>query len=187
MRPLTMATLVVIALALSAAGYAARRNGRQAAPRSYPGPNGHVMVVVPGGEFMMGSPPSERGRSRVESRHRVRIPRAYAIASTEVTNEQFARFLAAVPDWGAVWRAATAARFEDRLAIYSKTPDSPQVGVSWYDAARYCNWLSEEAGLPRDQWVYPENIDPATGLELPPDAPCVERRCANAPRRLICV
>lgn len=139
--------------------------------RSYPGPNGHVLVVVPGGEFMMGSPPSERGRSEEETQHRVRIPRTYAMATTEVTNEQFGRFLAAVPDYAARWRAATAARFGDppRFTNYSRTPDSPQVGVSWYDAARYCNWLSEVAGLPKSQWVYPADIDPTKGVELPAD------------------
>ena len=140
-------------------------------PGSYAGPNGHVMVVIPSGEFTMGSPPTERGRSIDETRHQVRIPRAYAIATTEVTNDEFARFLEAVPDHGARWRRATATRFGDppRFAQYSRTPDSPQVGVSWYDAARYCNWLSELAGLPEDQWVYPESIDPERGLDLPPN------------------
>lgn len=168
---MTTATFgATLGLAFLAAGYAAHRHaGQQTGLRSYAGPNGHLMVVVPGSEFIMGSPASEPGRSEVETQHRVRIRRAYAIATTEVTNEQFARFLLAVPYYGARWRAATAARFKDRLAIYSRTPDSPQVGVSWYDAAQYCNWLSGEAGLPKDQWVYPENSDPARGLELPPD------------------
>jgi formylglycine-generating enzyme required for sulfatase activity len=141
---------------------------RDAVP-SYAGPNGHVMVVIPGAELVMGSPSTEPGRSVAETQHRVRIPRIYAIATTEVANEQFARFLAAVPDYGARWRRATAARFGDppRLARYSRTPDSPQVGVSWYDAARYCNWLSELAGLPKDQWVYPDSIEPERGLDLP--------------------
>ena len=127
------------------------------------------MVVVPGGEFMMGSPPTEPGRSQAETQHRVRIARTYAIATTEVTNEQFAHFLAAVPDYGSRWRVASAARFGDppRFAQYSRTPDSPQVGVSWYDAARYCNWLSEQAGIAKDQWVYSVTIDAAQGLELP--------------------
>lgn len=142
-----------------------------ARPRCYAGPEGHTMVVIPGGEFTMGSPPSERGRSDDETAHRVRIPRTYAIATTEVTNEQFERFLAAVPDYAARWKAATAARFGDppRLAAYSRTPDSPQVGVSWYDAARYCNWLSERPGIPSDQWIYSENIDAGRGIELPTD------------------
>jgi formylglycine-generating enzyme required for sulfatase activity len=140
-------------------------------PASYAGPEGHTMVIIEGGEFTMGSPSSERGRSEDEVQHRVRIPRTYAVATTEVTNEQFARFLAAVPDYAARWKAATAARFGDppRFAQFSRTPDSPQVAVSWYDTARYCNWLSERAGLPRNQWVYPERIDTEQGLELPKD------------------
>jgi len=135
---------------------------------SYAGPNGHNMVVIPPGEFVMGSPTSERGRAESETAHRVRIPRSYAIATTEVTNEQFARFLAAVPDYAERWKRATAARFGDppRYTRYSRTPSSPQVGVSWYDAARYCNWLSKLAGLSKDEWVYPENIDSA-GVDLP--------------------
>jgi formylglycine-generating enzyme required for sulfatase activity len=138
-------------------------------PSSYSGTNGHLMVVLPGGEFHMGSPTTERGRTADETQHRVRIPRTYAIATTETTNEQFARFLAAVPDYAARWKTATAARFGDppRFAQYSRTPDSPQVGVSWYDAARYCNWLSELAGIPKNQWVYPEKIDSERGIDLP--------------------
>ena len=136
---------------------------------SYAAPNGHMMVVIRDGEFLMGSPLDEPGRSAEERLHRVRIPRTYAVATTEVTNDQFARLLTAVPDYGARWRRATVARFGDppRFAQYSRTPDSPQVGVSWYDAARYCNWLSELAGLPKEEWVYPDSINPERGLELP--------------------
>ena len=155
---------------LGAALTAQQRSVEQATRlSSEPGPNGHKMVVVSGGEFIMGSPGSERGRSEEETQHRVRISRTYAIATTEVTNEQFARFLLAVPDYGTGWKARTAARFgrPPGLAAYSRTPDSPQVGVSWYDTARYCNWLSEQAGIPKNQWVYPENIDVEQGIELP--------------------
>jgi formylglycine-generating enzyme required for sulfatase activity len=125
--------------------------------------------MIQGREFTMGSPAGERGRSQEEVQHRVRIARTYAIATTEVTNEQFARFLMAQPTYASRWRAATAARFGDppRITAFSRTPDSPQVAVSWYDAAQYCNWLSEQAGLPRDQWVYPDNIDAERGLDLP--------------------
>ena len=145
----------------------------QAGPRlrTYAGPEGHTMVVISGGEFTMGSPASERGRSEEEIQHRVRIPRTFAIGTTEVTNEQFRRFLAAVPEYAAQWKAATTARFGDPpfFESFSRTPDSPQVGVSWYDAARYCNWLSERAGIPRDQWVYPEGIEVGQGFTLPAD------------------
>lgn len=112
------------------------------------------MVVIPGGEFTMGSSLEERGRSDAEIPHRVRIPRSFAIAPKEVTNEQFKRFLESVPDYATQWKTATTSRFGDppRYSAYSRTPDSPQVGVSWYDAARYCDWLSEQVGLPKNQW-----------------------------------
>jgi formylglycine-generating enzyme required for sulfatase activity len=135
---------------------------------SYRGPNDHILVMIGGGTFTMGSPPSERGRSDEEISHRVRIPRTYAIATTEVTVKQFERLLAAVPDFAKRWRAATAARFGNppRLAT---TPQSPQAAVSWYDAARYCNWLSAQAKIPKSEWVYPDDTDPERGLELPLD------------------
>lgn len=164
------AVTALFALGLAACGRPAAVS-QESRPGSYAGPEGHMMVVIQGGEFTMGSPPEERGRSQDETLHRVRIPRAYALATTEVTNEQFARFLAAVPDYAARWRSATATRFGDppRFLAFSRTPDSPQVGVSWYDAARYCNWLSERDDLPKSEWVYPERIEAERGLVLPPD------------------
>ena len=38
-----------------------------------------------------------------------------------------------------------------------KTDDSPQVVMSWYEAAAYCNWLSEQEGIPKEQWCYEPN------------------------------
>jgi formylglycine-generating enzyme required for sulfatase activity len=29
--------------------------------------------------------------------------------------------------------------------------------VSWYDAAAYCNWLSDQEKIPEDQWCYERN------------------------------
>ena len=31
--------------------------------------------------------------------------------------------------------------------------------VKWYDAAAYCNWLSEQEGIPKKQWCYEPNKD----------------------------
>jgi formylglycine-generating enzyme required for sulfatase activity len=45
----------------------------------------------------------------------------------------------------------------------------PSAAVSWYDVALYCNWLSSQAKIPKSEWIYPEDIDPDRGLELPPD------------------
>jgi formylglycine-generating enzyme required for sulfatase activity len=141
----------------------------RAAPQQTYQHEGHTMVVLAGDTFMMGSPVTERGRAVEEVLHRVTIPRTFAIAKTETTNTQFSRFLAAVPEYAAMWKAAATNRFGNppRFQQFSRTPDSPQVAVSWYDAARYCNWLSQQAGLPMSECVYPEYMDATDGFELP--------------------
>jgi formylglycine-generating enzyme required for sulfatase activity len=39
-------------------------------------------------------------------------------------------------------------------AVYARSADLPAVGIDWYRAARYCNWLSEREGIAKDQWCY---------------------------------
>ena len=103
-----------------------------------------------------------------EVQHLVRIPRTFAIATKEVTVSQFGRFLSENPDFATRFHTAVAARFGNppRLAL---TPDRPQVAVSWYDAARYCNWLSATAGIPSNEWVYREDFEAERVLDLPFD------------------
>ena len=43
--------------------------------------------------------------------------------------------------------------------------------VTWYDAAGYCNWLSELAGIPPEQWCYPRELKPGVKIE----ADCLKR------------
>ena len=54
---------------------------------------------------------------------------------------------------------------------YSPDPDGPMVGFTWYIASEYCNWLSEQEGLPRDQWCYLANESGAyaEGMTIPAD------------------
>src|SRR5262249_22205987 len=51
------------------------------------------------------------------------------------------------------------------------TPDCPVNEVTWYDAAAYCNWLSEKEGIEEDQWCYLPNEKKkyAEGMKLAPD------------------
>lgn len=153
---------------LAALGLCPHSLGQSPKVSAFRGPAGHTLVVIPGGTFTMGSPSSERGHTEDEIAHLVRIPRTYAISTTEVTNRQFGRFLAAAPDFARRWKAARTERFGDppRLAT---APQSPVAAVSWYDAASYCNWLSAQAKLPKSEWVYPDYIDPERGLKLPSD------------------
>jgi serine/threonine protein kinase/formylglycine-generating enzyme required for sulfatase activity len=91
-----------------------------------------MMVVAHPGEFWMGE-----GKER----HRQRIGRSFAIASTEVTVEQFLQF-------------RNSYAYDKQFA---PSRDCPVNRVSWYDAAAYCNWLSEQEGIPKEQWCYLPN------------------------------
>jgi len=104
---------------------------------------GQTYTVVRGPvEFVLGSPRTEPDRVEVnEPQHRKRIGRAFAIATKEVTISEFLRFRS---DY--TW--------EER---FSPGPDTPAVAVTWYDCAAYCNWLSEQNGIPKDQWCYQPN------------------------------
>jgi formylglycine-generating enzyme required for sulfatase activity len=115
--------------------------------RWYVNRQGQTMVVVPKpGEFWMG----EGG-----GRHKRRINRTFAIASREVTVEQFLLFRKDHPF----------------VKEYAPTSNCPVNGVSWYDAAAYCNWLSEWEGIPREQWCYEPNKEGryAEGMKMAPD------------------
>ncbi len=45
------------------------------------------------------------------------------------------------------------------------------IWITWYSAANYCNWLSEQEGLPKDQWCYLPNEAGAyaEGMTIPAD------------------
>jgi formylglycine-generating enzyme required for sulfatase activity len=125
---------------------------------------GQTFVLVDGPvEFRMGSPASETERIAAnETPRRVLIPRRFAIAAREVTIEQFRRFAKAHPalDHSQNW-----------LNRFSPDQGGPWIGLDWYAAATYCNWLSEQEGIPRDQWCYLPNESRAfaDGMTIPAD------------------
>ncbi|MCE9565941.1 MAG: protein kinase [Planctomycetes bacterium] len=117
---------------------------------------GQTYSVVRGPvEFVMGSRVTVPGRVAAnEPAHRKRISRSFAIATKEVTNEEFLRY---EPKHSWVER-------------YSPDRDSPAVSVTMYAAAGYCNWLSEREGIPEDQWCYKPNAEGkyAEGMTMKP-------------------
>jgi serine/threonine protein kinase/formylglycine-generating enzyme required for sulfatase activity len=99
---------------------------------------GQTFAVIEGQvAFDMGSPPTEPDRNPTETKHRVQIPRRFAIAAKEVTVEQYQNFVKENPQ-------------DDHAKNdqYSPDPKGPMNNVSWYDAAAYCNWLSRKENLP---------------------------------------
>src|SRR5262249_28311194 len=117
---------------------------------------GQTLTVVEGKPtFPMGSPTSETDRdARMELLHPGTIPRSFAVGTTEVTLEQFARF-----------------RPSHRPSKFTTSRDCPVNFVRWYDAAAYCNWLSEREEIPKGQWCYLPNDkgEYAEGMKPAPD------------------
>jgi serine/threonine protein kinase/formylglycine-generating enzyme required for sulfatase activity len=142
----------------------------------YIGMQKQTFVILDGGEFRMGSPTSEPDRAATESLRTCRIGRRLAISAHEVTRVQWSTFERGV-HLAYVTPTTT-------LSSFVRTDDSPQTGVSWYAAAHYCNWLSEQEGIPKEQWCYETNPHGAyaagmkpkdhlltlTGYRLPTDA-----------------
>jgi formylglycine-generating enzyme required for sulfatase activity len=133
------------------------------------------MVVIPAGEFTMGSPASEAGRGVDEGPQRQVAIALYALGRSEVTVAEFRRFadesgykteaeraqgcsgfiytdpLAAGPAAQAVtsWRSPGLTQAESH----------PVLCVSWNDARAYAQWLSKKTGrryrLPTEsEWEY---------------------------------
>ena len=107
------------------------------------------MVVVPAGEYMMGSLRGEAGRGSDEGpRHWVRIGAAFGVGKYEVTFEEWA---ACVSDGGCggYWPGDEGWGRGRR----------PVIEVSWEDAKRYVEWLSRKTGeeyrlLSEAEWEY---------------------------------
>ena len=93
------------------------------------------MVVVPAGEFTMGSPANEAERSEGETQVHVRIARSLAVGKFAVTFEEWD---ACVADGG-----CNGYRPGDQGWGRGKRP---VINVSWDDAKAYVAWLSQKAG-----------------------------------------
>jgi formylglycine-generating enzyme required for sulfatase activity len=104
-------------------------------PTTIEGPQGVELVLVGPGRFTMGAARREPGRRANEVLREVEITRPFYLAVREVTNKEFREF-----------------RSEHRSGSVGnhnlEIDHHPVVNVTWNDAAKYCNWLSQRAGLP---------------------------------------
>jgi len=114
--------------------------------------SGPTMVVLPPGQFLMGSPLNEPSRSQNEGpQHRVTITKPFAISQYAITFKEYDAFVTATnhtkpsdTGWGSErWGRIT----------------TPVFNVSWHDAQQYIAWLSKQTGkqyrLPTEaEWEY---------------------------------
>ena len=149
------------------------------------------MIVLPAGDFLLGSPDTEPERYPNEGPQQKMRVAGFAIGETEVTRGQFARFIAATHrpmtrgcytpgdlkdllsdlEPGASWRAPG----------YRQSDDHPVVCVSWDDAKAYAAWLSGETGqhyrLPTEaEWEYAARAGTSSPYFWGADA---SRECAH--------
>ncbi len=110
-------------------------------PQNWKAPNGADMVLIkPKGIFTIGSPSSEPTRAANEDQVKVELTVPFYVATMEVSNKEY--------------RMALPKHDSGKLQGFSlNTGNRPVVNVSWHDAAAYCNWLSQQAGVPE---VYAE-------------------------------
>jgi formylglycine-generating enzyme required for sulfatase activity len=128
-------------------------------PSEIVGKDGAPMVLIPAGEFTMGS---DKGDDDEQPIHKVFIDSFY-IDKFEVTNGRFAKFVEAIqsePPWG----------FADKETPVVR-PDQPVRWVNWMDAIGYCLWSGkrlpteaewEKAARGPDARLYPWGNDPPT-------------------------
>jgi formylglycine-generating enzyme required for sulfatase activity len=130
------------------------------------------MVLIPAGNFRMGSPASEAGRKEDEGpQHEVRLDSFY-LCTTETTIELFMAYyqetVTAKKDFITTQQEKKTDSEVD--AITGPTPvygdmtmgyenQHPAMGMTWHNAMTFCRWLSKKTGreyrLPTEaEWEY---------------------------------
>ncbi|MBC8871398.1 MAG: SUMF1/EgtB/PvdO family nonheme iron enzyme [Planctomycetes bacterium] len=110
------------------------------------------MVLIPAGEFLMGSSIGELDELPVG---RVSLDRPYWISAHEITNRQYNLF-----DPGHDSRVESKNATQYGIQGYPvNRPEQPVVRVSWNEAMAFCRWLSQQSGrsfsLPTEaQWEW---------------------------------
>ena len=99
-----------------------------------------TLLLIPAGEFVMGSPGRERDRLEKERMHDVTISEAFYMGKFAVTQEQYEKVMGSSPS-------------------YFKGAKNPVENVSWEDAKEFCRKLSAKTGHPvrlptETQWEY---------------------------------
>jgi formylglycine-generating enzyme required for sulfatase activity len=125
------------------------------------------MVSVKPGEFWIGAADTDINAGADEKPRRpITITQAFSLGKTKVTQAQYKAVMGVNPSG-----FSSGGRFKG--AVDKKdTSDYPVDSVSWLDAVRFCNKLSEREGLPPYYRVHEGNVtvDGGLGYRLPTEA-----------------
>ena len=134
------------------------------------------MIEVAGGTFQMGN---DNGESDEKPAHSVTL-NGFKIGKYEVTLEQFQAFVGAteLEPQRAGFFPELVDRKKEREEKKKQTFDAPNYPiqkVTWVDAIRYCNWLSQKEGLQPCYTIENEGFtvlwdQKANGYRLPTEA-----------------
>lgn len=115
-------------------------SAEEAAPRPSQNSIGLNLVLIPAGDFVMGSPDDESGRKPDEQQHHVTLARPFYMSACEITQDQYEEVMGHNP-------------------AQAKGSDHPVERVSWFDATEFCRRLSQRENavyrLPTEaEWEY---------------------------------
>ncbi|MDG2090183.1 MAG: PEGA domain-containing protein [Gammaproteobacteria bacterium] len=123
--------------------------------------SGQELKLLYPGNFVMGASRREAGRQANESLRSISLTKAYYLSLTEVTNAQFKQF-----------DPEHSSGVIDRISLSNN--NQPVVEITWEQAAMYCNWLSQQEGLPPFYTIQNSRVagsDPnSSGYRLPTEA-----------------
>jgi formylglycine-generating enzyme required for sulfatase activity len=116
------------------------------------------MIVVPNGDFWMGSPAGQGPGKREQPQHQVTIAQPFAVSIHEVTFDEWDK-CATIGDCNANINAGSWGRGKQ-----------PVINVTWRDAQRYTNWLSRITGqtyrlLTEAEWEYAARARPQSAAD----------------------
>jgi len=128
------------------------------------GPTLYPMVLAPSGVFSMGG---DTGETIEKPQHEVTLTRDFYVGQTEVTQKLFLEVMGYEPVdyWGEACVGKT----------HSPDPDHPAYCISWYEALRFANALSQRDGLEqcylirKGKLYWPKGLD-CSGYRLPTEA-----------------
>ncbi len=123
--------------------------------------SGGEVKLMPTGTFQMGSPRREPGRRANESQRNVTLQRPFYMGTHEVSNGEFRQYR----------KEHLSGVVGERSLDLDK---QPAVSLNWREAVEFCNWLSEQHGLPAAYVKSGERMVPVspmtTGFRLPTEA-----------------